>query len=405
MTGMYKSFPGVKALSGVDFRLFKGEVHAIMGQNGAGKSTLIKVLTGVYAHDKGSIVFEGNNCKFKTPLDAQKNGISTVYQEVNLCPNLSVAENIFIGREPHRFGMIDWKTINARSAELLKRLNITIDVTQLLSSYSVAIQQMVAIARVLNTSSRVLILDEPTSSLDENEVSELFSVLKKLKEEGLAILFVTHFLEQTYRIADRITVLRNGMLVGEFLTRDLPRVELIIKMIGKDVSALSGAAAAQSREHKTQADAADQFCAIKGMGKLGSMNSFDLEIRNGEVLGFAGLLGSGRTETARLIFGIDKTDSGELRIRTVPQNIKSPRDAINLGMGFCPEDRKTEGIIDDLSVRENIILALQGSMGIIKFLPRKKQEKIADMYIKALGIKTPNAESAVRTLSEEISRR
>jgi galactofuranose transport system ATP-binding protein len=399
MTGMYKSFPGVKALSGVDFRLFKGEVHAIMGQNGAGKSTLIKVLTGVYQHDKGTIVFEGNQCRFKTPLDAQKCGISTVYQEVNLCPNLSVAENIFIGREPRRFGMIDWKTINKRSEELLKRLNISIDVTQLLSSFSVAIQQMVAIARVLNTSSSVLILDEPTSSLDENEVNELFSVLTKLKEEGLAILFVTHFLEQTYRIADRITVLRNGTLVGEFLTCDLPRVDLIVKMIGKDLSALSGTAADESCEHEPETASADQFCTIKGMGKQGSINSFDLEIRNGEVLGFAGLLGSGRTETARLIFGIDKTDSGDLRIRSVSQNIKSPRDAINLGMGFCPEDRKTEGIIDELSVRENIILALQGTMGIMNFLSRKKQEKIADTYIKALGIKTPSAESAVRTLS------
>jgi galactofuranose transport system ATP-binding protein len=398
MTGIKKFFPGVQALTGVDFRLFKGEIHAIMGQNGAGKSTLIKVLTGVYEADGGSIVYQGVPCKFNTPLEAQRQGISTVYQEVNLCPNLTVAENIFIGREPRRFGFIDWKTMNGKSVELLKRLNVSIDVTQLLSSYSVAIQQMVAIARVLGISSRVLILDEPTSSLDENEVKELFSVLNKLKSEGMAILFVTHFLDQMYMIADRITVFRNGALVGEYLAKDLSRVELIVKMIGKDISVISGASG-KSKDDAAAKEKAETLLEIRKMKRLGAMNEFDLDVSKGEVLGFAGLLGSGRTETARLIFGIDRADQGECRVNSKLSPVHSPRDAINLGMGFCPEDRKVEGVIDDLTVRENIILALQGSMGILRFLSRKKQEKIADTYIKALGIKTPSAESEVRTLS------
>ena len=398
MKGVRKSFPGVQALSGVDFRLFEGEIHAIMGQNGAGKSTLIKILTGVYKADGGSIVYCGSQCRFRTPLEAQKKGISTVYQEVNLCPNLSVAENIFIGREPRRFGMIDWNKINSESEKLLKRLNVSIDVTKLLSSYSVAVQQMVAIARVLCISSRVLILDEPTSSLDEQEVNELFEVLNKLKSEGMAILFVTHFLDQVYRITDRITVFRNGAFVGEYLTKDLPRVDLIFKMVGKDISAMS-AMPQKCLENVSDNKAADSLLEIKRMKKHGSMNEFNLDIQKGEVLGFAGLLGSGRTETARLIFGIDKPDQGECLVKNELKNITSPSEAIELGLAFCPEDRKTEGIIDELSVRENIILALQGSLGIMKYLPCKKQDKIADEYIKALGIKTADAECEVRTLS------
>ncbi|HOA08591.1 MAG TPA: sugar ABC transporter ATP-binding protein, partial [Spirochaetota bacterium] len=343
MKGVKKSFPGVQALSGVDFRLFEGEIHAIMGQNGAGKSTLIKILTGVYKADGGSIVYCGTQCRFRTPLEAQKKGISTVYQEVNLCPNLSVAENIFIGREPRRFGMIDWNKINSESEKLLKRLNVSIDVTKLLSSYSVAIQQMVAIARVLCISSRVLILDEPTSSLDEQEVNELFEVLNKLKSEGMAILFVTHFLDQVYRITDRITVFRNGTFVGEYLTKDLPRVELIFKMVGKDISAMS-AMPQKCLENVSDNKEIDSLLEIKGMKKHGSMNEFSLDVQKGEVLGFAGLLGSGRTETARLIFGIDKPDQGECLVKNELKNISSPSDAIELGLAFCPEDRKTEGI-------------------------------------------------------------
>ena len=397
MKDIDKFFPGVRALSGVNFRMFPGEVHAIMGQNGAGKSTLIKVLTGVYKEDRGTILFDGKPFHADSPLAAQKSGISTVYQEVNLCHNLTVAENIYIGYQPRRFGMIDWKRMNNDAEKMLAKLNISIDVTQLLSSYSVAIQQMVAIARVLTMSSKVLILDEPTSSLDEKEVTELFKVINKLKSEGMAILFVTHFLDQVYRITDRITVLRNGQLVGEYMAADLSKMDLVSKMMGKDLSELDkiGHGAGEEKEIVD----AEVLMAMENLGLKGSINPFDMKIGKGEVVGLAGLLGSGRTEAARIIFGIDKADTGSFNILGKKTSIHSPKDAIDAGMGFCPEDRKVEGIIDDLSVRENIILALQGRRGIFRNLSRKKQEEIADKYIKMLGIKTPDADREVRTLS------
>ena len=386
MKGINMYFPGVKALSNVDFRLFKGEVHAIMGQNGAGKSTLIKVLTGVHKQNSGEITLEGKSIKPNSPLDAQKLGISTVYQEVNLCPNLTVAENVFIGRQPMKFGKINWKTMNKRSEELLAKLNIKIDVTQLLSSYPVAIQQMVAIVRVLDISAKVLILDEPTSSLDENEVE---------------LLFITHFLDQTYRISDRITVLKNGNLIGEYKTTELPKIELIAKMLGKELSEFS-----YSKKDKTTAKKSEQelrkttnVLNIKNLGKKGSIFPFDLKTNEGEILGLAGLLGSGRTEMARLIFGIDRADQGEVYLKEKKVNINAPSKAIAIGIGFCPEDRKSEGIIPDLSIKENIILALQGKYGLLKNIPVKKQTEIAENLIKALNIMTPSANQEVKKLS------
>jgi monosaccharide-transporting ATPase len=400
MKGINMYFPGVKALSNVDFRLFMGEVHAIMGQNGAGKSTLIKVLTGVHKQESGEIMLEGVSIKPNSPLDAQKLGISTVYQEINLCPNLTVAENIFIGRQPKKLGKIDWKTMNKRSEELLENLNLKIDVTQLLSSYSVAIQQMVAIVRVLDISAKVLILDEPTSSLDENEVELLFKVIRKLREEGLAIIFITHFLDQTYKISDRITVLKNGALIGEYKTSELPKIELIAKMLGKELSEFSYSKKDNNKKGVKQTQKhINNIMNIKNLGKKGSINPFDLKANEGEIVGLAGLLGSGRTEIARLIFGIDRADQGEIYIKDKKANINSPGKAITYGMGFCPEDRKSEGIIADLSIRENIILALQGKLGLFKYIPLKKQNEIVEDLIKALGIVTPGANQEVRKLS------
>jgi galactofuranose transport system ATP-binding protein len=401
MKGINKYFPGVKALRDVDFRLFKGEVHAIMGQNGAGKSTLIKVLTGVHKQDSGDIFLEGISIKPNSPLDAQKLGVSTVYQEVNLCPNLSVAENIFIGRQPMKFGKIDWQAMNKKSVELLKRLNLKIDVTQILSSYPVAIQQMVAIVRALDMSAKVLILDEPTSSLDENEVELLFKVIRQLRDDGLAIIFITHFLDQTYQISDRITVLKNGALIGEFKTTALPKIELIAKMLGKELSefSYSGRDEAKRNELDIAAKASNSILDINNLGRHNSINSFDLKVNEGEILGLAGLLGSGRTEMARLIFGIDKADQGEVKVKGSKVTINGPENAIGVGMGFCPEDRKSEGIIADLSVRENIVLALQGRNGIMKYIPFKVQMEIVDRLIETLGIKTPSADQEVKKLS------
>jgi len=401
MKRITKVFPGVKALSTVDFRLFKSEVHAIMGQNGAGKSTLVKVLTGVHQQDSGEILLEGRPIRPDSPLAARKLGISTVYQEINLCPNLSVAENIFAGRQPIRFGRIDWKEMARRSEEILKRLNLVIDVTQILSSYSIAIQQLVAIARVLDISSKILILDEPTSSLDETEVEQLFKVIRSLRNEGLAIIFITHFLDQTYQIADRITVLKNGEFVGEFRTETLPKLDLIAKMLGKELSEFSYAVEKDQRKRSlASADKdAKNVLTVKDLGLRGSIAPFDLHLSEGEVLGLAGLLGSGRTEMARLIFGIDGANQGEIQVKGKKAAIKSPQSAMMAGMGFCSEDRKNEGIFLDLTVRENIILALQAKNGIFKYITTRKQLEIADEMIKSLAIMTPSANNRAGQLS------
>jgi len=396
-----KHFPGVRALSNVDFRLFKHEVHTIMGQNGAGKSTLVKVLTGVHKHDSGEMLLEGKSIRPDSPLAAQKLGISTVYQEINLCPNLSVAENIFVGRQPMRFGRIDWKELNRKAEEALSRLHISIDVTQLLSSYSIAIQQMVAIVRVLDVSSKILVLDEPTSSLDETEVDQLFKVIRKLRDEGLAILFITHFLDQTYRISDRITILRNGELVGEFQTEALPKLELIARMLGKELSEFSyDIMVGESKKESGRAgQEAKNLLQVKGLGLRGRIAPFNLDLNEGEVLGLAGLLGSGRTEMARLIFGIDVANRGEIQVKGKKTNINAPRAAMLAGMGFCSEDRKNEGVFSELTVRENIILALQGARGTFRYIPKKKQLEIADELIKSLEIKTPSANNEAGQLS------
>ena len=397
MQGIHKRFPGVVALKNVGIRLFPGEVHALMGQNGAGKSTLIKVLTGVETPDGGDIRLGGKKIQAGSVLEAQDLGISTVYQEVNLCPNLSVAENIFIGRFPMRGPVIDWAAMHERARVALKALNITVDVTLPLSSYPVAIQQMVAIARALGNEGQVLILDEPTSSLDEDEVARLFDALRQLKAKGIAILFVTHFLDQTYAISDRITVLRNGELEGEYMAADLPRLQLINKMVGREID--ESAYARQSGAAGAETGGQRAFLSAKGLGRAGAIRPMDLEMRSGKALGLGGLLGSGRTETARMLFGIDPSDSGTLEVEGRQVRIGSPQKAMMNGLGFCPEDRKTEGIVADLSIRENIILALQAKRGIFRYLSKKRQSAIADEYIKQLGIKVSDAESPISQLS------
>jgi monosaccharide-transporting ATPase len=397
MKGISKAFPGVQALDAVDFSLRRGEIHALLGENGAGKSTLIKVLTGVERQDAGVIELEGREILVKSPHQAQVLGISTVYQEINLCPNLSVAENILLGREPHRLGSIDWRRLNARASSILEWLEVDIDVKQSVGMYPVAIQQMVAISRALEISAKVLILDEPTSSLAAHETDKLFDVMRKLKSEGIGVVFITHFLNQVYQISDRITVLRNGKLVGAYETAALSRVELVSRMIGRDLSEL------EEMGRFKQVSAAVEKSAVvvqaRGFGRVGSIEPFDLDLRKGEVVGFAGLLGSGRTETANLLFGIDKPDSGTLTVAGAQVQQHSPLRSIHLGMAYCPEDRKADGIVGELTVRENIVLALQASRGWFKYLNPAKQREIADKYIKLLNISTPTAEQLVKNLS------
>ena len=394
-----RAFPGVQALSGVELTLRAGEVHALMGQNGAGKSTLIKVLTGVQAPDTGSIGLLGQPVRPRSPLHAQELGISAVHQESHLLPNLSVAENICAGRYPRRpwlrGGGIDWRETNRRARELLAGLGIELDVTQLAGGLPAAVQQLATVARAVATDARVLILDEPTSSLDADEVKALFALIRRLRDKGVAILFVTHFLDQVYEICDRITVLRNGKFVGEYACGKLDARGLIAAMVGRElVNAERPAAHTPAGAGGTPA-----VLAARGISRRGQLKPMDIELRAGEVLGLAGLLGSGRTELARLLFALDARDSGELSVDGKPAKIEQPADALRLGLGFCPEDRKESGIVAELSVRENIALALQARMGLGRFLKPAEQRVLAEKLVAALGVKTASIETPIAQLS------
>ncbi len=392
--GIGKRFPGVIALNAVDFTVRPGEIHALLGENGAGKSTLIKVLTGVHSADSGEITLEGRRISPRSPSDAEACGISTVYQEVNLVPSLSVAENLTLGRQPGRFGFINWRSTRRHAQQALARLGLDLDVNAELSSLSVALQQMVAIARALDRSARLLILDEPTASLDEKEVADLFAIMRRLRSEGMGIVFVTHFLDQVYAVTDRITVLRNGTLVATSATADLPRLQLVSQMLGRDFSD-----AAPAPSSLPPAPSSPSVLTATSLSRPPALHPVNLPVRRGEVLGLAGLLGSGRTELARLLFGIDRHTTGEIQISDTPAHISSPRHAIRHGLAFSSEDRKHEGILPNLSVRENLILALQAKRGAARALTRAEQDKLCDHYIRALRIKTANTEVAIRNLS------
>ena len=392
MRNINKLFPGVKALSNVDFTLREGEIHALMGENGAGKSTLIKVLTGVYQDDGGEIRVDGQKIAIRSPQDAQNNGISTVYQEITLCPNLSVAENMFIGRDKN--ALVHKKQREKRANELLNELGIPARGSQMLGNCSLAVQQMVAIARAVDLNCKVLILDEPTSSVDDKEVNVLFGLMRDLKARGVGIIFVTHFLEQVYEVCDRITVLRNGELVGEYLTEELPQVQLVAKMIGKDLDELSSFGEVEEKHFSDE----DIFYNATKLSSSAAL-PFNFTIHKGEVNGFTGLLGSGRSESVRAIFGADKVNGGNVTINGKKVKITKPIDAMKNGIGYLAEDRKRDGIIADLSVRENIILALQVMKGFFRPISRSEAESFADEYIKVLNIKTASRETPIGSLS------
>ncbi len=398
MKNISMTFPGVKALQNVDFTLCQGEIHALMGENGAGKSTLIKVLTGVHTRDSGEIYLEGKEINNHSPEEAQMNGISTVFQEVNLCPNISVAENIFAGHEPRtKFFSVDWKQMNLKAREILSYVGLEdIDVTRALGEYSVAIQQMVAIARAVNFDCKVLILDEPTSSLDDHEVENLFNVMKQLKADGKGIIFVTHFLEQVYAVCDKITVLRNGELEGQHTVSELPRLKLVQAMLGHEVKELDSLH--NNNKISENSDVPEIIKAV-ALTHDGTIKPFDVTIKKGEVVGLTGLLGSGRSEMVRAIYGADKPDSGQLFFNGKELKAKAPIDSIKRGMAYLPEDRKAESIIADLTIRENMMIALQAKTGVFKLLPMAKQLELTNKYIKALNIKTPSSETLIKQLS------
>ncbi|WP_250443004.1 sugar ABC transporter ATP-binding protein [Actinotalea sp. C106] len=396
MRGITIRFPGVLALDHVDLVLRPGEVHSLMGENGAGKSTLIKALTGVYSVDSGTITVGGAPRTFASTADAQEAGISTVYQEVNLCANLTVGENVMLGHELRRGRAIDWRATHAEAARHLQGLRLSIDPRSLLSTHSIAVQQLVAISRAMVTDAKVLILDEPTSSLDRDEVDQLFAVIRELRAAGVAILFVSHFLDQVYEISDRITVLRNGALVGEHLAADLPRDVLVTEMIGRaldDLDALSRTA------HRPVDRSGEPLLRAEGLGKRGVLEPADLEIYPGEVVGLAGLLGSGRTELVRLLCGADRSDSGQVAVHGTTIKMTSPRHAMDHRIAFSSEDRRGEGIVADLTVAENIVLGIQARRGWARKIRKSEQDAVVAEYIEALGVRPANPDALVGNLS------
>jgi simple sugar transport system ATP-binding protein len=388
--GLGKVFGSHQALDGVDIDLFPGEVHALLGENGAGKSTLIKILTGAYQPDRGEIRLDGAPVSFRDPLQAQAQGIGTVYQEVNLVPNLSVAENLYLGHQPLRWGMLDKRAMHEGAREILAAYGLEIDVRAELGSFSVAVQQIVAIARAVKLSGKVLVLDEPTASLDRAEVERLFDVVRRLKARGLAVVFITHFLDQVFALSDRVTILRNGRRVSSQAIAGLSRMEVVRLMLGKDMGYGHGAEIAPE---------ATGPALVRFAGVAGAVAPFDLTLHRGEVVGVAGLLGSGRTEMARLMFGVDPTSAGTIEMEGQHLRLRSPRDAVAAGMGFCPEDRKLDGIFGTLSVRENIVIALQAKLGWFKALSRDEQDEIAGRFAEALDIRAADHDMAVRLLS------
>lgn len=398
LQGLTVEFPPITALDDVDFRLLPGEIHALMGENGAGKSTLIKALTGLHTPSAGTITVDGLQRRFTGPGEAQEAGISTVYQEVNLCGNLSVAENVMLGHEVRRGPFIDWRATRRRSREYLARLNLDVDPRATLGSLSIAVQQLVAICRAIVVDVRVLILDEPTSSLDADEVEQLFAVMRTLRDQGVAILFVSHFIDQVYEISDRMTILRNGKLVGEHRTSDLPRVDLVSKMIGSAAGEL-----AELEETTARASHAGDEGAVvvvaDGLGRRGSIEPFDLTLREGEVVGLAGLLGSGRTELARLLCGADTADTGRLEVDGQETRFRTPRGALDQHITYSSEDRKRDGVIGALTVRENIVLGLQAARGWMRPLPAALVDEVVARYIEALDIRPPDPDALMANLS------
>jgi simple sugar transport system ATP-binding protein len=379
----------------VDFDVLPGEVHALMGQNGAGKTTLIKVFTGAHLPDGGTMTLEGKDYRPASPADAQRLGLGAIHQEGGLVRTLSVAENLHLGRAPRRWFGLDWREMRRRSREILGPFGLDLDVDRPLGEYSAAVQQMVAIARAVAGEAKLIVMDEPTSSLDARETDLLFETIRRLKARGLGLVFITHFLDQVYRISDRITVMRNGARVGTFPSAELPKAELVARMLGEAASGGAAAPAAPARAP----GAGPAVLSCKGLHRRGAVEPVDLEVRRGEVLGLAGLLGSGRTETARLLFGADRPDGGAIEVDGRPVPMKSPREAIARGLAFCAEDRQAEGIVPDMTLRENIALVVQRRSGRLGIVSRRAQERLADEFIRALRIKTPDAEAPIRTLS------
>ena len=394
LRGVSKRFPGAQALDRVDFELAAGEVHALLGENGAGKSTLVKLLTGVHTVDDGEILLDGRPIRPSGPADALALGISPVYQEVNLLANLSVAHNLYLGREPRRFGSIHWRRLNADATRLLARFGLDLDVRRSLGRFPIAVQQLVAIARGVDCSARVLVLDEPTASLDAAEVRMLFGVVAELKRAGTAIVFVTHFLDQVYAISDRITVLRNGTRVGTWKAAELARPALIAAMLGRELLAVE-----QARSVHAPGAPQPPVLRVQDLAADNGLHGVSFAIDAGETLGLAGLLGAGRTELCETLFGLARQTGGSISFLDRVQRLASPAVAMRAGFALCPEDRKASGIIGPLSIRENLVIALQARRGWWWRLSESEQTRLAEEAIRRLDIVCPDANAPVETLS------
>jgi monosaccharide-transporting ATPase len=394
MQGVRKSFSGVPALIDASLEIENGEVMALVGQNGAGKSTLIKILTGAYRRDEGSVTLAGANVDFASPGAAQDAGISTIYQEINLVPHRTVAENIFLGREPTRFGMIDWKRLNRQAEEALARFKISVDVRAPLSGFNAATRQMVAIARAVTRRAQLVIMDEATSSLDEREVETLFETIRTLKADGVSVVFVSHRLDELYEVCDRVTIMRDGRTVGVHPMGGITKMELVTTMLGR-------ALAAAERELRAEGHTAvgEPVVSVKDISMGRRLQDVSVSVRAGEVVALAGLLGSGRTETARVMFGADRPDSGTLRVDGVDRTFRDPSEAIAAGFGFCSEDRKVEGIIPDMSVAENLTLALMPRLTKAGVIDQARQREVVDRFIRRLGVKLASPDQKIRELS------
>lgn len=391
--GITMDYPGVRALDKASFSLREGEIHALLGENGAGKSTLVKIFSGLCSPTAGMVTLAGKTFAPSHARDAQAAGVSTVFQEVDVLPLMSVADNICLNRQNTRLGLFRRSQVRQRAKAALSRLDLNLDLSRSLGEFPIAIQQMVSIARVLDIDARVLILDEPTSSLDAREANELFLVMRRLKASGMGIIFISHFLEHVYGICDRITVLRNGSTVGEWNAADLSKTALIQAMTGRTITHAARA------PNAGVAATSDPVLKVNGFSRRRALEPTSIHVHSGESLGLAGLLGSGRTELARLIFGADKPDGGTVSMNSIQLSPGNIPEAISHGIAFTPEDRKAQGLILDLSVRENIVLAVQAQRGSLNPLSFAEQTALANHYIASMSIKTPSPETPVKGLS------
>ena len=391
MKGVKKYFPGVKALDGVDFELKKGEIHALLGENGAGKSTLIKILTGIYSMTEGSIHIKGEEVHMKSVKDARDNRIAAIHQEICLVPYISVARNVYLGRElKTKLGLMDDKTMEEETQKLLDRLGMDIDAAKEVRQYSIAQQQLIEIAKALALDAEILLMDEPTSSLTEKEVTKLFETIRRLKDSGTSIIYISHRMEELFELSDRVTVLRDGQYIGTYVTKDTTREELVAAMVGRQLTEFYV---------KDSVPQDEVFMEVKSLSRAGVFQDVSFTLRKGEILGVSGMVGAGRSEVARAIVGIDAKDGGEVLLEGKALNIQKPIDAINAGIVLIPENRKEEGLVLENSVRFNTTLAVlkQFIRGVI--WNRKKEEGIVDSHIKSLKIRTPHQEQLILNLS------